>query len=91
MIAVDALLASVPFIAVARTGTVRKAPWLVGLALTVALWGYLLYEGVSYQWHPDGTSATGAALGFGFVLLASTFFITAVCLGVYWLQRRGTR
>ena len=87
-IAVQAALVSVPFIAVALTGTLRKAPWLVGLALTVILWGYYLYEGVSYQWRPDGT---GADIGLGFMMLASPVVITAICLGVHWLQRRDTR
>ena len=80
----QALLISIPFIAVALTGTLRKAPWLVGLALTLALWGYALYDGVSYQWHPDGT---GANIGLGLIMLVSPVFITAICLAVYWLQR----
>jgi hypothetical protein len=88
IIAVQALLVSVPFVAVALTGTLRKAPWLVGLALTVGLWGYFLYEGVSYQWHPDGT---GADIGLGLIMLASPVVITAICLGVHWLQRRDAR
>jgi hypothetical protein len=81
----ESALVSIPFIAIALTGTLRKAPWLVGLALTLALWGYILYEGVTYQWYPDGT---GANIGLGLILLASPVFITAICLGVYWLQRR---
>ena len=87
-IALQALVVSVPFIAVALTGTLRKLPWLVGLALTVTLWGYSLYTGVNYQWHPDGT---GADIGLGFMMLASPVVITAICLGVHWLQRRNAR
>jgi hypothetical protein len=88
ILALQSLFVSIPFVAVALTGTLRKAPWLVGLALTVILWGYYLFEGVSYQWHPDGT---GADIGLGFMMLASPVVITAICLGVHWLQRRNTR
>lgn len=84
VIFLQALLISIPFIAVALTGTLRKAPWFVGLVLTAALWGYVLYDGVSYQWHPDGT---GANIGLGLIMLASPVFITAICLAVYRLQR----
>lgn len=86
IIAWQALLVSLPFIAVALTGTVRKAPWLAGLALTVALWSYYLYDGVAYQRHPD---ETGANIGLGLIMLVSPVFITVTCLGVYWWQRRG--
>jgi hypothetical protein len=85
VIAFQSLLVSFPFIAVALTGTIKKAPWLVGLALTLSLWGYGLYRGVSYQWHPDGS---GADIGLGLIMLASPLPITAICLGIYWLQRR---
>jgi hypothetical protein len=87
-IVLESILVSVPFIAIALTGTLRKAPWLVGLALTLALWGYVLYEGVSHHWYPDGSGAD--IFGLALVELASTLLITAICLGVYWLQRRGT-
>lgn len=87
-IASNAFLVAIPFIAVALTGTLRKAPWLVGLALTALLWGYYLCDGVSYQWHPDGS---GANIGLGLLMLASPLFITAACLGVHWLQRLDRR
>ena len=86
--AFQSLLISVPFVAVALTGTQKKAPWIVGLALTVLLWGYYLYNGVSYQWHPDGS---GANIGLGLIMLISPIFITASCIGVYLWQRRKTR
>jgi hypothetical protein len=85
--AFQSLLVSVPFIAVAVTGTLKKAPWITGLAFTVLLWGYYLYSGVSYQWHPDGT---GANIGLGLMMLISPIFITAACIGVYLGQRRKT-
>lgn len=80
------LLVSMPFIAVALTGTVRKAPWLIGLGLTVALWGFLLYYTVNYRWHPGGTRPN---IEIGLVTLVSPFVITAICLGAHWWERRG--
>ncbi len=84
----EAILVSVPFIAIALTGTLRKTPWLVGLALTLALWGYILYELLSHVWYPDGGGAD--IFGYALIELTATLFITAICLGVYWLQRHGT-
>jgi hypothetical protein len=65
----------------------EKAPWVVRLAFTVLLWGYYLYSGVSYQWHPSGT---GANIGLGLMMLISPIFITAACDSVYLGQRRKT-
>lgn len=85
VIAWQAVSVSVPFLALAVTGTKRKTPWIVGLVLTLMLWGYYLYKGVSYQWHPDGS---GANIGLGLIMLVSPVFITAACIGVYLGRRR---
>lgn len=83
----QSILVSLPFIAIALTGTLRKAPWLVGFALTLMLWGFVLYELVSHIWYPDGSGAD--IFGLALIELAATLLITAICLGVYWLQRHG--
>ncbi|TFI56842.1 hypothetical protein E2493_18015 [Sphingomonas parva] len=80
----QAISVSIPFIVVAVTGTKKKAPWIVGLVLTLTLWGYYLVEGVSYQWHPDGS---GANIGLGLIMLVSPLVITAACVGTYLWQR----
>ena len=85
----QSILVSLPFIAIALTGTLRKTPWLVGLALTLALWGYILCEVVSHIWYPDGSGAD--IFGLALIELTSTLLITVICLGVYWLQRHQTR
>jgi hypothetical protein len=68
-----------------------KLPWLIALALTLALWGNLLFEGVSYQRHPDGS---GANIGIGLIMMASPIAIAAIGLAVHALQQwreRGRR
>lgn len=85
VLAFQALLVSIPFIAVALTGTRKAAPWIVGLSLTLVFWGYYLFQGVSYQLHPDGT---GANIGLGLLMLISPVIITAGSIGVHLWQRR---
>jgi hypothetical protein len=81
------LIVAAPFAFLALAGIGDKLPWLVGLGLTLALWGYVLFDGVSYQWHPDGS---GANIGLGLFMLASPLFITVACFGVRaWQLWRG--
>src|SRR3954470_20444218 len=82
---VNAIIVAIPYLALALSGARRALPWLVGLALTLSLWGYYLYEGVSYQWHPDGS---GTDIGLGLIMLASPLFISAVVLAIHVVQRR---
>jgi hypothetical protein len=79
------LIVAAPFGLLALMGIGNRLPWLVGLAPTLALWGYDLFDGVSYQWHPDGT---GANIGLGLVMLVSPFVIAAACFGADTWQRR---
>lgn len=82
---INAVLVAIPYLGLAFAGAKRLLPWIVGLAMTLSLWGYALYSGVSYQWNPDGS---GANIGLGLMLLASPFVISPIVLGVYALQRR---
>jgi hypothetical protein len=79
------LIVAAPFGLLALMGVGNRLPWLVGLSLTLALWGYSLFDGVSYQWHPDGS---GANIGLGLIMLVSPLFIAAACLSAYAWQRR---
>ena len=86
---VQMLIVAAPFGLLAILGIASRLPWLVGLALTISLWGYVLFEGVSYQWHPDGS---GANIGLGLFMLVSPVFIAGICLGAHaWLRRRDHR
>lgn len=81
------VIVAIPYLALAFAGARTLLPWLVGLALTLSLWGYALYSGVSYQWHPDGT---GADIGLGLIMMASPFLFTPIVLAVHaWQRRRG--
>jgi len=82
------LLVAAPFGMLALMDVGRWLPWLVGLALTLAFWGYYLFEGLSYQWHPDGS---GANIGLGLLLLVSPFIVGIACLGANAWQRRNSR
>lgn len=80
-------IVSAPFVLLAGLGIRNKLPWIVGLSLTAAFWGYYLFEGVSYRWHPDGS---GANIGLGLIMLLSPIPIAALCLATWGLQRRGS-
>jgi hypothetical protein len=85
---VNVLIVAIPYLGLALAGARRLRPWIVGLALTLSLWGYALYSGVSYQWNPDGT---GADIGLGLIMLASPFIISPIVLAIHALQQRGGR
>lgn len=85
---VSALFVALPFLVLAITGARTRLPWLVGLALTLGLWGYFLNAGVSYQWHPDGS---GVNIGLAFIMLASPLVFTPILLAVHMLQARQAR
>jgi hypothetical protein len=78
------VLAAAPFIVLALRGVTAKAPWLTGVVLTIALWGYWIYDAVSMQ-------TDGANIGLGLLLLISPVPITLVCLGVERVRRSNVR
>jgi hypothetical protein len=82
------LIAGAPFLLLGVAGVRSLLPWAAGLALTLSLWGYALWEGVSYQRHPDGS---GANIGLGLILLVSPLFIAAAAFAVHALERRAGR
>jgi hypothetical protein len=85
---VAATIAAIPYLILASMGARRALPWIVGLTLTLSLWGYKLYSGVSYQWNPDGT---GANIGLGILMLFSPIFISPVVVAVHLAQRRAPK
>jgi hypothetical protein len=85
---VDMAFVAAPFVALALAGIKSAWPWLAGLALTLSFWGYVLYEGVSYQWHPDGS---GANIGLGLLVLVSPVPIALICFAVHLAERRWRR
>jgi hypothetical protein len=81
----NAAVVAMPYVALALAGARRWQPWALGLGLTLSLWGYFLFEGVSYQWHPDGS---GANIGLGLIMLASPLFISPAVIAVHLLWLR---
>ena len=82
---IQMVIVAAPFVVLALADIKFKLPWLVGLALTLSFWGYVLYDGVSYQWYPDGS---GANIGLGLLGLASPLLISVVCIAVYLAERK---
>jgi hypothetical protein len=82
----EMLIVAAPFLLLSLAGTSDKLPWLVAFALTFALWGYFLFDGVRYQWSGD---TSGANIGLGLIMLVSPLFITGAAMAVYaWRRRR---
>ena len=72
----ESLRTAVPFLLLASLGIKKPLPWVVGLALTLALWGYGLYDTLTY-WG----SGRGANIGLGLIFLVSPVAISVACLG----------
>jgi hypothetical protein len=78
-------IVAIPFLVLALIGVGDRRPWQVGLALTLALWGFILLDGVRYQWNPDGS---GANIGLGLIMMISPLFITAISVATHLHRRR---
>ena len=84
---VMAAMVSFPFAVLSLLGISRRLPWLVGLFLTFALWGWDFYDGVA-NW---GTGR-GANIGLGLLLTVSPALIAVACLiAARYAERRGNR
>lgn len=77
ILAVQILLASIPFLLLAFAGIGNKLPWLVGVALTAFFWGLLLTDAISR----DG-NGSGANIGLALLLLFSPLIISVACFAV---------
>jgi hypothetical protein len=83
---VQVAIVAAPFLLLSLAGTRDKLPWLAAAFLTLALWGWVLFDGVRYQWSGD---KSGANIGLGLIMLASPFVITGASMGLYaWRQKR---
>lgn len=70
-------IASFPFGLLAISGVRDKRVWLLGIALTWALWGFYLFEVIRYH-RSDDTS--GANIGLGVFMLFAPVAIAVVCV-----------
>jgi hypothetical protein len=74
---VRVLLVSAPFLLLAKRGVTAPMPWAVGLALTVLVWGYVIFKYLSGGFE-DGTSV-GISMWLALVALGSSAGITIIC------------
>ena len=71
------VIVSLPFIIISLTGARSPAPWVAGLGMTVALWGFYVFD----AWSSRG-SGEGANIGLGLLMLMSPVVISAVCMAI---------
>jgi hypothetical protein len=83
---IQALMVAAPFLLLSLKGTRDRLPWLVALGLTLAAWGYYLFEGVRYQWSGD---RSGVDMGVALGMLVSPLLIAGAAYGIYALRRKG--
>ena len=82
-------IVAAPFLILALLGARSRGPWLVAFAMTLLLWGYVLFEGVRYRWHPDDS---GANIGLGLIMIfVAPVLITAAGLVAHVLAQRSKR
>jgi hypothetical protein len=81
---VQMMLVAFPFVLLALLGARHWLPWIAGIVPTVALWSWILFQGVRYQRNPDGS---GADIGLGLMLLGSPLVIAAICVGIFARQK----
>ena len=70
------LIACAPFLVLSVCGIGARRPWIVGLCLTGALWGYYLWDSTHYK-------GGGANIGLGILMIFSPILITGACLFAY--------
>jgi len=80
------LLVSVPFLLLAKRGVTAMMPWAIGLALTMLVWGYVIFRHLSGGF--EGGTLVGNSIWIGLVALGSTAGITITCA---LLSRRNGR
>ena len=68
------LLISLPFLALALGGVVARLPWIAGLCLTAAFWGFWLFQ-ITRPF-----KGGGADIGLALLMMFSPVPIIAVCV-----------
>ncbi|MEA3017817.1 MAG: hypothetical protein QOI38_2539 [Sphingomonadales bacterium] len=73
VLAYQAIMASAPFLLLAGSGVTARAPWVVGLAVHILLWGALLLD-------PILRDGGGANIGLGLIMLLSPVIVGGAAL-----------
>ena len=71
------LLVSAPFLLLAKRGVTAPMPWAVGLALTVLVWGYVIFKHLSGGF--EGGTSVGNSAWVALVAFGSSAGITIIC------------
>lgn len=79
------MMIAIPFLVLAMGRIRARLPWLTGLALTFAIWGYILFGGGG---QPPGGGRAGTSTEFALLVLASPLLISIACIATYALARR---
>ena len=74
----ETLVVALPFLALALLGERSRGLWGSGLAVTFLLWGYFVYEAISYRL--EGSSVL-AHMGFDIVLFFYPFLLAPILAG----------
>ncbi|HEX8654468.1 MAG TPA: hypothetical protein VF693_04505 [Allosphingosinicella sp.] len=73
VLAYQAVMGSVPFLLLAGSGVTARAPWAVGLAVHILLWGLCVLD-------PFLRDGGGANIGLGLIMLLSPAIIAGAAL-----------
>jgi hypothetical protein len=73
---ISAALAALPFLTLAGKMLYDKVTWVIGVALIVPAWVFLLYTAVSYQLSGDSSGVGGEAL----IILVWPILVTIICV-----------
>lgn len=79
-------MVSFPSIIISLLGAKKSTPWLIGLAMTAAIWGIYIIDARSRS-----GSGTGANIGLGLLLLISPIIILGVSLVLMRRDERRTQ
>jgi hypothetical protein len=87
VIAVNAILAAIPFAFLAMSSSRRALPWVIVFAATVCLRWWWLSKGIAYQRASDGS---GVDIGGALLMLVSPLPLTGLALAANLMFRRPT-
>jgi hypothetical protein len=77
ILAFQAVMVAIPFLVLAIAGISTRRPWIAGLVLTLALWGYYLLDALVLA-----VPGRGANIGLGLIMLASPLIISLICFAL---------
>ena len=72
-----ALWIAVPFLILALARVRARAPWIAGVALTVAAWAFFFFAAYALT-----DPAEGANIGLGMLAMVSPVIITVICVAI---------